>query len=145
MTLITVILDTNVIISGLLSPQGSPGEIFDCLEKGKIIVATSNILLTELERVLTYSKVRKYLNLSDEEINLFLRRFKMFTEVVQPEISINVIEKDPDDDRVLECAIAANATFIITGDQHLLELGEFQGIEILTPSVFTTWFATRNK
>jgi len=140
-----VILDTNVIISALLSPTGAPGEIIDLMEKGEIIVFTSNSLLLELERVLKYSKVTKYLDLNEEEINLFLKRFKMYTEVVEPDLRVNVIEKDPDDDRVLECAVAAKASFIITGDEHLLELNEFQGIEILSPAVFRTWFATREQ
>jgi putative PIN family toxin of toxin-antitoxin system len=140
-----VVLDTNLIVSALLSPNGIPGEIVHYMETGEITVATSSHLLNKLERVLKYSKVAKYIKCSEEEVNLFIKRFKMFADIVQPEVSVKVIEKDPDDNHVLECAIAARAAFIITGDQHLFELKEFQGVDIIFPSVFVTWFTTRNK
>ncbi|HTX80453.1 MAG TPA: putative toxin-antitoxin system toxin component, PIN family [Longilinea sp.] len=139
-----VVLDTNTIVSALLSPNGTPAEIFRYLEAGKIAVATSDYLLDELERVLTYPKVARYIKASETDINLFVKRFRMFADIVQPESNINAVEKDPDDNHVLECAVAAKADFLITGDQHLLELEEFEGIEILSPTAFMAWFSTEN-
>jgi len=49
---------------------------------------------------------------------------------------INVIEDDPDDNKVLECAIAGNVDCIVTNDKHLLKLKEYNGIKILTPDEF---------
>lgn len=139
-----VVLDTNTIVSALLSPNGTPAEIFRYLEAGKIAVATSDYLLDELERVLTYPKVARYIKASETDINLFVKRFRMFADIVQPESNINAVEKDPDDNHVLECAVAAKADFLITGDQHLLELEEFEGIEILSTTAFMAWFSTEN-
>jgi len=139
-----VVLDTDVIISALLSQNGAPAEVIRYMEAGKITVATSGHLLNELERVLNYSKVAKHIKASEEDIGIFIKRFKMFAEIVEPESSFSVVEKDPDDNHVLECAIAAKASFIITGDQHLLDFEEFQDIEIVSPSVFVTWLSTKN-
>jgi len=134
-----VVLDTNVIVSALLSPNGTPAEIIRYMEISKITIATSDPLLDELERVLKYPKVAKYIKASETDITLFIKRFRMFADIVKPESSIETVEKDPDDDRVLECAVAAKADFIISGDQHLLEFEEFQGIEILSPTAFVAW------
>jgi putative PIN family toxin of toxin-antitoxin system len=137
-----VVLDTNVIVSALLSPNGTPAEIIRYMEAGKITVATSDFLLDELKRVLKYAKVAKHIKASEEEVDLFVKRFTMFADIVRPESSIKAVEKDPDDNHVLECAVAAKADFVVTGDQHLLELEEFQGIEILSPTAFVAWFST---
>jgi len=63
-------------------------------------------------------------------------RLETFTEIVRPAISLHVIEDDPDDDRVLECAIQGRADFIVTGDRHLLKLNTYKGIPILTVRQF---------
>ena len=58
--------------------------------------------------------------------------------VVSPQVTLEVIKKDPDDDRVLECAVSGDASYIVTGDRHLLELKEYQHIVILEPGAFLT-------
>ncbi len=56
--------------------------------------------------------------------------------VVTPAERIEVIERDLDDNRILECAVEGNANYIISGDRHLLDLGRYRGIEIITTSEF---------
>lgn len=60
------------------------------------------------------------------------RELLEISECVIPEMGVDAIQTDPDDNRVLECALAAQAHAIISGDRHLFELGEFNGIRILT-------------
>ena len=131
-----VVLDTNVIISALLSSQGAPAEIIRRWEVGDFEVVTSSSLITELKRVLTYPQVRKYLHYSDQELTDFLNRFRTVAAVIEPAMSLDVIERDPDDNRVLECAVAGNASYIVSGDDHLLALEEYQNIVILNPVGF---------
>ena len=57
-------------------------------------------------------------------------------KTVVPTVALHVIERDPDDDRVLECAVTAKAEFIVTGDSDLLDIGEYEGIEILQVAEF---------
>jgi len=131
-----VILDTNVIISALLSTKGPPSKIIDKWETDEFDIAISKPLLDELERALGYEKVKKYFKDSQEIIKALLKRIKTVGILVNPEIELNVIEDDPDDNQILECALAANASYIISGDEHLLGLGEFRGIMIISPAGF---------
>jgi putative PIN family toxin of toxin-antitoxin system len=131
-----VVLDTNVIVSSLLSTKGSPAEIIQRWEAEEFDVATSPLLLAELERTLAYPKVKKYLERSGEAISTLLKRFGTAASLVEPESNVQVIKRDPDDNRVLECAKAAGAGFIVSGDEHLLALKEYEGITILSPGEF---------
>ena len=131
-----VVLEPNVLVSALLSPVGPPGKIINFWEADEFGVVISPQLLIELERTLNYPKISKHLKLSQEEIGFFLDQFKTYANVVDPELSLENIEKDPDDNRVLECAITGQASYIVTGDEHLLEQEEYQGVVILSPSSF---------
>jgi putative PIN family toxin of toxin-antitoxin system len=133
-----VVLDTNVIISAFVSPSGPPAAIIDHWESDGFEVVTSRPLLEELERVLQYSRVQKYLTKSPREINRIVNRFKTAATVVEPQEKLTVIEQDPDDNRVLECAVAGMASYIISGNEHLLRIKKFSGIVILKPATFLT-------
>jgi predicted nucleic acid-binding protein len=65
-----------------------------------------------------------------------LRFYDNTAVVVESDIKLDVVPEDPDNNRVLECALASQAAYIITGDGHLLEIGEFEGIVILPPTGF---------
>jgi len=126
-----VVLDTNVIISSLLSAKGPPAEVIRRWEAGEFDVVTSPALISELERALTYPRVRKYLKFSDEEIEAFLKHLKTTAIVVEPQMALDVVEDDPDDNRVLECAVAGDATYIVSGNTHLIDLKTYEQIVIL--------------
>jgi len=140
-----IVLDTNVVVSALLSPSGPPGEIIHYWEAEEFSVVISVQLLKELEHTLKYPKVMKYLQLSPDGISLFLEHFKTFAGLVEPEPSLAVIKNDPDDNRVLECAVSGKAAYIVTGDKHLIELETYQGIEILSPASFLTLLKIEGK
>lgn len=72
------------------------------------------------------------LNFSEEEIGGFLHDLVAHAKIVHPVERIDAVRKDPDDDRLLECGLAAGANCLVTGDQHLLDLGAYGGIPILT-------------
>ena len=131
-----VLLDTNVIISALLSPDGNPAKIVQRWEADEFELATSPALLQEIERALTYERVRKHLKLSENELETFLRKFRPSTVNVVPLVTLDFIKKDPADNRVLECALAARAAYLVTRDEHLLELKEYQGVVVLPPVGF---------
>ncbi len=127
-----VVLDTNVIVSGLLFPGGIPDKIVRACLTGQISNATSPDLLTELRRIL-----QKKFNLSEERVAMLLDLMKENSELVYPVERIKKIKADEADNRVLECALTAKVQFIISGDQkHLLKLKFFQDIEILSPAKF---------
>ncbi|MBS1249971.1 MAG: hypothetical protein MAG431_01560 [Chloroflexi bacterium] len=131
-----IVLDTNVLISALLSPQGVPAKVMNRWEAEEFDVAVSPSLLVELERVLHYPRIRERFQEPQEKINLFLKRLKRVSIHVRPDFRLDVIKDDPDDNRILECALTANASYIISGDDHLLSLERYRGIEILPPVGF---------
>jgi hypothetical protein len=134
----TLVLDTNVIVSALLSPAGHPAEIINLWEAEKIEVVSSPPLLIELERVLQYPRVQKYLKRTQSDVDAFLRQFKKIAITVEPQMTLDIIKEDPADNRVLECAVAGEASYIISGNDHLLKIKEYKGIVILKPAEFLT-------
>ena len=138
-------LDTNVIVSALLSSKGAPAQIIRHWEAGEFTVITSQTLITELKQTLTYPRVRKYLSPSSTDIKTFLEHFKVAAIIVDPQLTLRVIDQDQDDDRVVECAVAGKATYIVSGDSHLLDLGEYGEITILSPKDFLTVLQSTQK
>jgi uncharacterized protein len=131
-----VVLDTNVLISALLSTDGPPAQIIEHWKVGAFDMATSGPLLDELMQALGYERVRKYLKMTPAEINSLIKGWSTTAIYMDPGIELDVVEDDPDDNRVLECAVTAEANYIVSGDAHLLDLGEYQSIEILPPAGF---------
>jgi putative PIN family toxin of toxin-antitoxin system len=128
-----VVLDSNVIISALLSPKGAPAEIIGRWEAGELGVVTSPHLIAELKRALEYGRVKKYLKRPRKMATALVNQFEAVATVLAPAPSLDVIKEDAADNRVLECALAGNASYIVTGDSHLLNLKTYQGIVILNP------------
>jgi putative PIN family toxin of toxin-antitoxin system len=126
-----VVFDTNVWVSALVF-RGRDHGLLDRWVLGEFKVAISPDLLAETTRVLSGRKFGvppEVLTTRDNEI-----RKKCLA--VYPTQRLQVIKADPTDDRVLECAVAAKAEIIVSGDAHLLSLGEYQGIRILDPTAF---------
>ena len=130
------VLDTNVIVSALLSPRGAPAEIFSAWQRGRFTYVTSPPLLDELARALSYPRVRKFLTWTDEERGEFLEALAYAARLVIPTIELNVLSDDPDDNRVLEAAVAVGASHVVTGDRHLLDLESYEQVEIVSPARF---------
>ena len=133
-----IVIDINVVISALLSPKGSPARIIELWEEEAFDLATSPQLLDELARALEYDQVKKYFKQPQEKISTLLKRINSVGIVVDPQIELAVIEVDPDDNHVLACAEMAQATYIVSGDEHLLSLKKHQEIFILSPAEFLT-------
>lgn len=131
-----VVLDTNVVISGILIPGSPPGKIVDLWADGAITVAVSPALFEEYLGVLLRPKFQGVGSI--EERQKLLESFLSLanTVTVLPESLLDVITEDPPDNRVLECAAASSAGCIVSGDRHLLALERFAATLILKPAVF---------
>jgi len=127
---IRAVLDTNTIVSGL-GWGGPPGAVLDAALAGDFEIVTSPALLDELRRVLGYPKLQAVIGDADELIELVA----LAAIVVTPTETVELV-RDPDDDRLIEAALAAHADVIVTGDQDLLTLGRVDQIKILTPREF---------
>lgn len=126
-----VVLDTNVLISALgwAGPERAVYEL--CLE-GYLQLWSSHALLAEFVRVLGYPKFR----FPSEHKTQFLEDLLKLTNFVENPINVRVVPEEPDDDRVVGCAVAVAADFIITGDRHLLTLGRYGQTRIVTAAEY---------
>ena len=130
-----IVVDTNVIVSGALRTSGPPADTLATKESDEVIWITSELLLTEVQRVLARPHIRGRLKWDDARIAQFTDLMRRQSVVVVPSDRID-ISRDPDDNRVLEAAVAGEADYIVTGDRDLLELGSYEGIRIVTPADF---------
>jgi putative PIN family toxin of toxin-antitoxin system len=129
--LIKVVLDTNILISAVVF-GGKPREVLEAAIKGEIQLVLTDEIIGEMKGVLEGKKFQ----IPGEITDLIIRELKALAEIVKPKRSITIIEKDPEDNRVLECAQEAQADFIVSGDVHLLRIENFKGTKILTPGEF---------
>ncbi len=131
-----VVLDANVFVSAALKPNSKPGKIIDLVRQGRIVILLSQDILAELRKVFRYPKIRKELLISTKEIDEALAEIAQAAILTPGKIRISAIEDDPEDNRYLECAVEGQADFIISGDHHLTDLGNYQGIKIVNPAIF---------
>ena len=131
-----LVLDANVLVSALISRKGAPARLLEYWQEERFDVVISPAILREVQRVLHYPKLQQRYHLSEEGIQRFLRLLRRQAIGVEPSEELTVIQHDPTDNRYLECAIAGEADIIVSGDHHLVELGEYQGVQILTPAGF---------
>lgn len=134
--MVNCIFDANVVISGIIS-RGAPFEIIELWRNKKINIAVSDEIIDEIVRVLEYPHVIKLLgNSPKERISEIKNDFYKLAKFVAPNKKFNLVKDDPTDNKFLDCAYAAKADFIITGDKHLLKLGDFFDTKIITPKGF---------
>lgn len=130
--MIRAVLDTNTIISGI-GWSGPPKVILDAAIKGQFLLLLSSGLLDEIRRVVAYPRLRVLPQTRVQEVLALLPHISV---VVEPEERLTIIRADPADNRILECAVAGEATHIVTGDSHLLDLESFRNIPIVPPADF---------
>jgi putative PIN family toxin of toxin-antitoxin system len=140
--MIRAVLDSNVLVSALISGQGSPAAIIACWQAEVFEIIISSATMQELDRVLHYDRLRKNYPLPEDDVQRFLHLFRTQALQVFPLATLAVIERDPTDNRYLECALAGEAQYIVSGDKHLLELKEYRSIQILTPAEFIMLLGT---
>ena len=133
--MIRAVLDTNLLVSYLLTHRPPIATLIeDLLAQIKFIMVTSPELLAELDRVLTYPKLQRYY--TAEERTRFVALVMALSEVVDLPDTIPRICRDPDDDRLIACAVVGEADVILSGDDDLLALERVGGIPILTAAQF---------
>lgn len=127
-----LVVDTNIIVSGLITSGTPPAKILDAVHKKKITLLISDEVVSEYLRVLEYPHIRKYKKITDETITHLTALF--INEMERVEILNHITASpDPDDDKFLSLAVEGQADFIITGDKaDLLSIKEISGIKIIT-------------
>jgi putative PIN family toxin of toxin-antitoxin system len=139
MSIVRVVLDTNVLVSGLAYPQSVPGRIVQQWRSGELKVALSRYILDEMVRVLPRLP---RVTLSPEEIRDLAESFIFLADIVEPNADWNPSLRDPSDQPVLATLQTSGAEWLIIGDKDLLALAT--QFPILTPSAFWSKYYSPN-
>ncbi len=126
-----IVLDTNILVSALLS-DGPPRKIVKAAAEEKFSFALSPFILDELSGVL----IRKKFHFPARVIDTYLDELCALAEMVFPKNQVHIITADPQDNKIIECAIAFSANMIVSGDSHLLQLGAYKDIKIMKATDF---------
>lgn len=128
---IKAILDTNVIVSGIFW-KGAPFEILEAWQKRRFLLGVSLPILNEYRRVLDEMTKKR----PSSVLGSILEVIELHSEMVEPVSFTRTVCSDPDDDKSLEAALAADAEYVVSGDAALLGLKNYHGIQIIRPAQF---------
>ncbi len=128
-----VVVDTNIFVSGLLTPGGLPRSLLEKIVSGEIGLVTSPRLLFEILSV--FSRPKFKVLIPESKISGLISLIHESARIIKPSENI-IVCRDPKDNAVLECALAGRVSAVVTGDDDLLVLNPFRGIPILTPKNF---------
>lgn len=125
------VLDTNILVSAAIA-RGNEFELLELAKEGRYELILSTGILEEFEGVVSQERFGFTKNIREEIINNVIK----IAKIVDPKGKIDAVKEDPDDNKIIECALEGKADYIISGDKHLLKLGKFQGIEVITTTKF---------
>jgi putative PIN family toxin of toxin-antitoxin system len=130
------VLHANVFVSAAIHPGGPPGRIIKrFLRPDGFTLVLSEAIVEEVLRALEYPKVRRYVH-RDLDAALWFEDLVVLAELVPGTVQVSGVSTDPDDDKHLAAAVAGLASFVVTGDPHLLTVGQYEGIRSVTPRAF---------
>ncbi len=132
-----VVPDIQALVQGVLSRSGPAGVLLESWERRETEIVTCEEIVSTLEAVLNRPHIqRKFGHLVGEAVFTFAAGLREQTVFVDPDDVPRVVPDDPDDDIVLACAVAGHAHYVISRDRHLLALGSYQGIPIVSTEAF---------
>ena len=129
-----VVFDTNILIANALK-DGFTREIFKLAITGTLDLLTSEPIISELDE-----KLRTKFSWEEPRINQYIDAVREIAQIIKAREKIDVIRNDPDDNKILECAVAGRADLIVSADSDLLKLKTFQGIGIIHPKTLSWTF-----
>lgn len=135
--MLRIVVDTNVFVSGLISPVGAPAAVLDGWRDRLFVLCVSPDIIAEIRDVLNRPRIRTKYGITASEIDQVLLLLQQGVLAVPGTSDVaGAIGHDPTDEKFLSCALDAEADLIVTGDRHLLSLESYAGIQIVTPRAF---------
>ena len=132
------VLDSSVLVSAFLTPHGSVVRLLRAPMRDRYALCLSDAILTETaETLLSKSRLRRSFAYADNDVREYVRWLLTQAVMVPDSPAPRVVLNDPKDDPIVAAAVAAKADYLVTGDRaHLLPIGEYQGIRIISPRQF---------
>lgn len=130
-----IVLDTNVWVSGMLW-RGAPWRVLQLAESGAVTIWATPAIILEIQTTLNYPRLQPRLQVLGVEVSDLMAYALALASLIEPATITPVVVDDPDDDMFLACALAASATYLVSGDRHLLALGTHEHVLIVPPHEF---------
>ncbi|MDE2231540.1 MAG: putative toxin-antitoxin system toxin component, PIN family [Candidatus Omnitrophica bacterium] len=134
--MLKVVVDTNQFVSALISKRSQSARLLELWKNQHFILVTSPEIIAEIKEVLEYPHIRQKYKLSKVEIVSLLVLIEHEAVVLPSLPAVHIIKDGPDDNKFLACALAAQAEYIVSGDRHLLNLGSYGPVSIVTVKDF---------
>lgn len=132
-----VVIDTNVIVSGILSRKGAPAEVLNAWRERRFLLLSSSDIVAEVRTVMKYPRIRHKYNISDDEIEQTISLLEHDALLVAGDSNVaGSVPDDPKDEMFLACALDGQADVVVSGDHHVLDLGVFRDIPIINARQF---------
>ncbi len=125
------VVDTNVIVSGIISPKGAPRKILDLARREIFKVVSSIAINHEILNVLHRDSIYIKYNLTEDIIDDLSAFLYEGTALMEDQYAVSKVRKDPEDNKFIACALEGEADYIVSGDDHLLGLKHYRGIQIV--------------
>ena len=132
---LTAVIDSTVLVSAFLTEGGVSAELLHYAREGVFLVFLSEDIVTETEHTLAYDRIRARYNYTDADVADFLNRLQLAATLVDDLAHLTVV-RDPNDDMVIATAVRAQAAYIVTRDNDLLSLQQYENIMITSPEAF---------
>jgi putative PIN family toxin of toxin-antitoxin system len=131
-----IVVDTNVLVSAVIGPRSTPAKVLELWRQRAFKLVVSRSTINELTDVLNRPKILVRYSLDADQNARFVADLRESALVAADTRLTGIVPNDPRDDHVISAAVEAGADCIVTGDRHLLALGSYEGIPILTPAEF---------
>jgi len=132
----SAVLDTNVIVSAVISERGAPRRILEAWRNERFTVVTAPILIAEVGRALRYDRVRVRYGVTDEDIRATVALLWTQSALVDDPTAVVSLTGDPDDDVLVACARAGEVDFLVSGDNRVRALGTVDKTRVVSPAQF---------
>jgi len=130
------VLDANIFVSAAIGSRGAPGQTMDTWRSGLFDLLIRDDIIVEIGEVLRHAQIKKRHGWDDKQIDDFLRILREVAIVTPGVLQVTAVAADPDDDMYLACAVEGEADYIVSGDEHLRQLGSYRGVPVVSPTQF---------
>jgi uncharacterized protein len=132
---LTAVIDSTVLVSAFLTEGGVSAELLRYAREGVFLVFLSEDIFAETQHTLAYSRLRERYEYTDADVTDFLNRLRVAAILVEELPHLTVV-RDPNDDMVIATAVQAQAAYIVTRDNDLLSLQQYEDITMISPEAF---------
>ncbi len=135
--MLQVVLDSNIFVSGVITRRGAAAHLLDLWRERRFVLVSAEPILAEIETVLRRPRLREKYHLHPEDIVQLMELLRREALLIPLLTNVSgTIPADPADEKFLACAVDGMADYLVSGDRHLLDLGEFRGTPVVTLRAF---------